>query len=863
MEDPNMKILVIVSDEVDRDAFRRLVRDEQLGYEYVYAGSVAESKSILRSGKFDAVIVDYMLPDGTAFNVLPWVSSDTAVVMVTERGDWKIAVQAMKAGVSDYLEKDSNEDYLSMLPVSIEAAVKAKRGQRDLRQSKEELEKRVAERSAELREINEKLLAEISERKKAEEKYRGIFQNAVEGIFQTTPDGRFISANPAVARMLGYESPEKLIDGVTDIARELYISSERRKEFVRLLVDEGVAHGFEVELRRRDGARIWVSFHARPVYDEHGKLVLIEGIVDDVTERKRAEKELWESHRRFRALFASSPDPMVVHRERKILFGNAAVAEFFGVSGTEELVGRDVLEFIHPEFKAKVKERISQAQRGRRASKFMEVKFVRSDGSIGYLESTAVPTTYKGERAVLSMGRDITERKLAELAMKQSEARFRAIFESARDCIFIKDRDRRYTHINPAVQSLFGVSADEVVGRRAEDFFGEESGRNIRESDHRILAGESIEGEHTRLIKGVPYTFHEIKTPLRDSSGKIVGVCGISRDITDRKKAEPLPAVTVREYPSQAMKAALEQARFAAGTDGIVLLLGESGTGKDYLARWIHSKSGRANGPFFAVNCAAVSKELAESEFFGHERGAFTGALSRKRGLLELAEGGTLLLNEIGELSLGLQSKLLTFLDTRSFTRVGGEKSVRVSARLIAATHRDIEAEVAEGLFLEPLYYRLNVFSVRVPSLRDRLEDIPILVEEIMSRLAREMRLSHVPQLDQEQIASLSSYLWPGNVRELRNVLERSVMLSEAGKPRLTLPFLKVDPERWSYQIQFPENRTLLDVADDVIRTLCLEALRRTGGNKKDAAALLGISRHSLYRYMNKYRLDDLFGLPE
>ena len=853
-----MKILVIANDEADRQAFRSLVSDEQLPYECVYGGSVAEGQAILRSEKFDAVIVDYLLPDGTAFDVLPWVSSDSAVVMVAGTGDWRIAVQAMKAGVSDYLEKQHGEDYVRMLPVSLDTAVRARRAERDLRHAKEELENRVADRSAELRETNERLLAEISERKRAEEKYRGMFENAVEGIFQTTPEGRFISANPAIARMLGYDTPEELIESITDIAAQLYVNPDSRKEFVRLLRTAGVAHGFEVEMRRRDGERLWASYHARSVHDEHGNMVLIEGIVDDITERKRAEKALWESHRRFRALFASSPDPMVVHREGSILFGNSASVEFFGVSGAEELVGRDVLEFIHPDSKSDVKARIEAAQRGRRATRFMEVKFIRSDGRTGYLESTAVPTTYKGERAVLSMGRDITERKLAEFALKESEARFRAIFESARDCVFIKDPDRRYTHVNPAVETLFGVSAGEVLGRRAEEFFGEESGRNIRESDLRVLAGESIEGEQTRLIRGVPYAFHDIKTPLRDETGTIVGLCGISRDITDRKKVQPVPFVTVREYPSQAMLATLEQSRYAAATDGIVLLLGESGTGKDYLARWIHSKSGRADGPFFAVNCAAVSKELAESEFFGHERGAFTGALSRKRGLLELAEGGTLLLNEIGELSLALQSKLLTFLDTRSFTRVGGEKSVHVSARLIAATHRDIEQEVVEGRFLEPLYYRLNVFSVRVPPLRERLEDVPILVEEIMSRLAKEMRLSHIPQLDEEQIASLSSYLWPGNVRELRNVLERSIMLSEAEKPRLALPFLKTGTERWSYQIQFPENRTLLDVTDDVIRTLCLEALRRSGGNKKDAASLLGISRHSLYRYMNKFRLDSV-----
>ncbi len=175
----------------------------------------------------------------------------------------------------------------------------------------------------------------------------------------------------------------------------------------------------------------------------------------------------------------------------------------------------------------------------------------------------------------------------------------------------------------------------------------------------------------------------------------------------------PVQRPIAEAYPSKAMRAALHEARLAAATDSIILLQGESGSGKDYLARWIHDHSRRAPGPYFAVNCAAISKELAESELFGHERGSFTGALGRKRGLLELAEGGTLLLNEIGELTLPLQSKLLTFLDTRSFLRVGGEKSITVNARLIAATNRSLDTEVAQGRFLSPLFYRIVTIQFR------------------------------------------------------------------------------------------------------------------------------------------------------
>ncbi len=356
---------------------------------------------------------------------------------------------------------------------------------------------------------------------------------------------------------------------------------------------------------------------------------------------------------------------------------------------------------------------------------------------------------------------EIAEHNRAAEALRESEERFRTVFEGAPDLIFIKDVSQRYTHVNPAVASLFGRPASEFVGRKSDDFFDKEAVSYIRDLDSRVLRGESIEEVSTRKIKGVPLTFHEIRVPMRDNSGEIVGMCGISRDITDRTRREAAPLPKAGEYPSPVMNATIKRVKFAAAKDSVVLLLGESGSGKDYLARYIHDQSKRASGPFFSINCAAVAPELAESELFGHERGAFTGAQSRKRGLLELAEGGTLLLNEVGELSLRLQAKLLTFLDTRQITRVGGEKSVSVHARLIAATNRDLELEVQNKRFREDLFYRLNVISITVPPLRERSEDIPQIAADIMSNLATDMQLGYVPHIDTPAMAALTRYDWP------------------------------------------------------------------------------------------------------
>jgi two-component system response regulator AtoC len=322
------------------------------------------------------------------------------------------------------------------------------------------------------------------------------------------------------------------------------------------------------------------------------------------------------------------------------------------------------------------------------------------------------------------------------------------------------------------------------------------------------------------------------------------------KDLPERDDVPP--------YASEAMRATLTQALQASATGSIVLLLGESGSGKDYLARFVHDHSKLASGPFFAINCAAVSPELAESELFGHEPGAFTGARGRKRGLLELAEGGTLLLNEIGELSMPMQAKLLTFLDTRSFNRVGGETQIKVNARLIAASNRELEKEVSEKRFRSDLFYRLNVFSIRMPPLRQRIDDLPILVKEIMEELAEEMALTDVPSVDTQALKALANYHWPGNVRELRNVLERSLMLS--GKGQIDLGSLGLEggrQESWSFTVSFPTEKSIHDVARDMKRALVTEALRRADGSRQVAARLLGISRHALAYQMKSIGMDE------
>jgi two-component system response regulator AtoC len=310
---------------------------------------------------------------------------------------------------------------------------------------------------------------------------------------------------------------------------------------------------------------------------------------------------------------------------------------------------------------------------------------------------------------------------------------------------------------------------------------------------------------------------------------------------------------------SPAMRRLLELASRVAGHDTTVLITGESGTGKEVLARAIHRMSSRATAPFVAINCAAIPEQLLESELFGHVRGAFTGATADRAGLFEDADGGTLLLDEIGDLPLALQAKLLRVLEEGEIRRVGESKSRRVDVRLLAATARKLDAARAAGHFRDDLYYRLNVVELAVPPLRERQEDIPALLTHFAQQAAQ--RLGHPVSLSPAALAFLSHYAWPGNVRELRNAVERAAVLGTGHRLEredfpLDLRVQRNGTGNGTEQGAGEANLALKRRVEALERDLVQQALEASGGSRRGAADLLGVSLRTLFYKLRRYRLE-------
>ena len=456
---------------------------------------------------------------------------------------------------------------------------------------------------------------------------------------------------------------------------------------------------------------------------------------------------------------------------------------------------------------------------------------------------------------LLGIAEDVSEQRAARERAQALESELTAIVENAREAIVSWDLDGQVVSFNPAAVALHGLSHAEAVGGPVAALLPAGARDELARHQQRLLAGETLPVHETsRLRAGIEIEVEENLFLVRDSAGRPARFASVARDLTElarlRRAAEVLADADrhsgLDDAPvrSPRMRATLATADIAARDPAAsVLLLGETGTGKGWLARRIHARGPRAAKPFLEVNCASLSPQLAESELFGHERGAFTGALDQKRGLVEAAAGGTLFLDEIGELPLAAQAQLLTFLDHRQFRRVGGVRTLASDVRLLAATNVDLREAGERGTFRRDLYYRLSVLTLTLPALRERTEDLTDLAREILADLARRSP-GRRPLLAPSALAAIQRHAWPGNVRELRNALERGLILSRGAPIELAHlpPELREDAATSGADLAGLERRHVL------------ATLERHGGNRTAAARALGVGRSTLKRKLARWR---------
>ncbi len=525
-----------------------------------------------------------------------------------------------------------------------------------------------------------------------------------------------------------------------------------------------------------------------------------------------------------------------------------------------------ILEMVHPEDRSGVEQRAKmESTRKDMPDSEGDFRIILPDGRIKHLYSIAHPVMNELGEIIEVVGTtmDITERKRAEETIRQSERELRQILDFAPQQVAVlgPDGDRTRLYANQTVLDYFDLTLEKwQTGDRRGFFHPDDWERLMSESHGKFLSGLPHETEVRLRRKDGQYRWFLFRwNPLREEQGRLVRWYVAGTDIEDRKEAERRlqdENVALREEidrasmfeeivgSSPALHAVLSLISKVAPTDSTVLITGETGTGKELVARAVHKRSHRSPRAFVSVNCAAIPRDLIASELFGHEKGAFTGATHRRLGRFELAEGGTIFLDEVGELPAGTQLTLLRVLQEHEFERVGGTASIRPNVRVIAATNRDLQAAIAAGTFRSDLFYRLNVFPIRVPPLRERQDDIPMLVEYFIDRYSQKAGKC-IRGVTRKSLELLQSYPWPGNIRELQNVIERSVILCDTENFSVDESWLLRQPVGNELNSQVELSQKLAAQEKEMIEAALRECRGRVSG-PSGAAAKLGIPGSTL-----------------
>jgi PAS domain S-box-containing protein len=563
----------------------------------------------------------------------------------------------------------------------------------------------------------------------------------------------------------------------------------------------------KARLRRFDGEYRWFLFRSNPLRDEFGNIVKWFGVNTDIEDLKRAEETLKRSEHDLLEAQKISHTGSWKHEVRSgTVKVSPEILRIFGVKPDDDISAPDFwLIKNHPEDKERIQELFERCETEKKDYE-ADYRIVLSGGAIKHLHCVGHPILNELGDLVEFVGTtvDVTEYKEAEEKLQQSEREARQLLDLSPVHISEIGPDGISLHYNQAALAYHGITLEEwksicyrwwsVPVEQNVLVHPQDAERFVSEIPNKFLAGSPFELEiRIRRKDGQYRWFYYRINPMRDEQGQITRWYSIATDIDDRKKAEERTRnenLALREQidrdsmfedivgSSEALSKVIGRVAKLAACDSTVLILGETGTGKELIARAIHRRSNRAERAFIGVNCAAIPPSLVASELFGFEKGAFTGATQGRLGRFEAANGGTIFLDEVGDLPQEVQIALLRVLQEREIERVGCNKPIPIDVRVLSATHRDLDALVAEGKFRQDLLYRLNVVPIKMPSLRERVADIPLLVEYFIGRFGKKIG-KKFRTIDKQTLISLQSYGWPGNVRELQNVIERAIILSD------------------------------------------------------------------------------------
>jgi PAS domain S-box-containing protein len=725
--------------------------------------------------------------------------------------------------------------------------------------------------------------------RKSEERWRSVFENSAIGVALTDLNGRFLATNHVYQTMLGYTEEELRALCFLDVTHEDY--SEANWALVTELLEEK-RRQFQMEKKylRKDGSSIWVRNNVSLVPGTESVPRFIMALSEDITERKRAEEALRRSEtylmegQRLAKTGSWAHNPNI----ERTIYWSEEMRRIFGLDPQRSKLPSTVefLRLVHPDDRHRFRERIKKAVR-EKADFAVDYRIVLPDGTIKHIHGIGRPVLDDTGNIIEYVGTDmdVTEQHEASAALqrafeqiKAEETELRRMIDAIGTGVYVLRPDGTVLHANQRVLDYTGLTLQELQREDSRTrVIHPEDVEKLRANRQEAFArGVPFENEQRALGKDGKYRWFLVRfNPLRDDQGHIIRWYATGTDVDDRKQAEERMRdenLALREQIDQAfmfeeivgsspaLQNVLSSIVKVAPTDSTVLITGETGTGKELIARAIHKHSQRSRRAFISVNCASIPSSLIASELFGHEKGAFTGALQRRLGRFELAHSGTIFLDEVGELPVETQIALLRVLQERQFERVGGNQVLSTDVRVIAATNRDLTVAIAAGVFRADLFYRLNVFPIEVPPLRKRKEDISMLIEYFVKRYAEKIG-KQIRKIDKNTLELCQAYPWPGNIRELQNIVERSVILCSADTFRIEKGWLESSqPLRQESSGPLPE--TLLNQEKEMIEAALTESKGKIAG-PQGAAAKLGIPRTTLDSKIKQHNIRKHRFVPE